>query len=73
MIWKLEENNTQLRLKWVERGGPAVVSPESTGYGTKLIQSATTYSLGGRVEQDYAAEGLQAELVIPLGSAPLPD
>ncbi|RWE34484.1 MAG: PAS domain-containing protein [Mesorhizobium sp.] len=73
VIWKLEENNTQLRLKWVERGGPAVVSPESTGYGTKLIQSATTYSLGGRVEQDYAAEGLQAELVIPLGSAPLPD
>lgn len=36
-----------LRLKWVESGGPPVAPPATTGYGSKLIQSATTYSLGG--------------------------
>ncbi len=63
--WHIEEENTRLRLNWVDSGGPAVVA--TTGYGTQLIQSATTYSLGGRVEQDYAAGGLEAEIVIPLG------
>ncbi|RVD64121.1 PAS domain-containing sensor histidine kinase [Mesorhizobium sp. M7A.F.Ca.ET.027.03.2.1] len=67
--WHLEDNNTQLRVNWVESGGPAVAPPTTTGYGTKLIQAATTYSLGGRVEQDYAAGGLEAEIVIPLGIA----
>lgn len=69
--WHVEEENTQLRLNWVESGGPPVAPPATTGYGTQLIQSATTYSLGGRVEQDYAAGGLEAEIVIPLGSASL--
>lgn len=71
--WQVEEGNTQLRLKWVESGGPPVTPPPKTGYGTQLIQSATTYSLGGKVEQKYAAGGLEAEIVIPLGSAPRPD
>lgn len=70
--WQVEKANSQLRLKWVERGGPPVSPPATTGYGTELIRSATTYSLGGQVEQNYAAAGLETEIVIPLGSAPLP-
>lgn len=70
--WQAEEENSRLRLKWVESGGPPVTPPATTGYGTELIQSATTYSLGGQVEQEYAAGGLEAEIVIPLGSASLP-
>lgn len=67
--WQVEEESNQLRLKWEENGGPPVASPARTGYGTELIQSAIDYSLGGHVEQNYAADGLQAEIVIPLGSA----
>jgi two-component sensor histidine kinase len=70
--WRVEEDNSRLRLNWVESGGPPVSPPAKTGYGTKLIQSSTTYSLSGQVEQKYAAGGLEAEIVIPLGSAPLP-
>jgi two-component sensor histidine kinase len=70
--WQIEEANGSLRLRWVESGGPPVASPAKTGYGTKLIRAATTYSLGGQVEQKYAAGGLEAEIVIPLGSASLP-
>ena len=68
--WRIEADN--LRIAWVERGGPPVSEPETTGYGSKLIQHATTYSLGGQVEQAYAAGGFEAEIVIPLGKAFLP-
>jgi two-component sensor histidine kinase len=67
--WTVEDNGALLRLLWVESGGPRVTQPSTTGYGTKLIQSTTSYSLGGQVEQTYAPEGLQTEIVIPLGSS----
>ncbi|TIS66236.1 PAS domain-containing protein [Mesorhizobium sp.] len=70
--WRIEEGNCRLRLRWVESGGPPVTPPATTGYGTELIQSATTYSLGGQVEQKYLVGGLETEIVIPLGSASLP-
>lgn len=69
--WQVEDENSRLRLKWVESGGPPVAPPATKGYGTQLIQSATTYSLGGQVEQKYAAGGLETEIVIPLGGASL--
>lgn len=59
IAWQVEEGNSQLRLKWAESGGPRVTPPIATGYGTRLIQSTTAYSLGGQVEQQYAADGLK--------------
>jgi two-component sensor histidine kinase len=70
--WQVEEENSQLRLKWVESGGPPATPPATTGYGTELIQSTTAYGLGGQMELKYALGGIEAEIVIPLGSAPLP-
>jgi two-component sensor histidine kinase len=64
--WRLQEPDGELRLEWEESGGPAVTPPATTGYGTHLIRSTTTYSLGGQVEQEYAAGGLKTEVVIPL-------
>jgi len=59
----------RLRLNWVERGGPTVSAPTSIGYGTRLIRSTATYSLGGTVELKLCPDGLEAEIAIPLGSA----
>jgi len=73
VAWQVESNNTMLSLNWVESGGPAVTPPTETGYGTKLIQTITTYGLRGTVEQEYATSGFRAEIVIPLGDGPLPD
>jgi two-component sensor histidine kinase len=70
--WQVEEANSILRLWWVESGGPTVTAPTATGYGTKLIQSATSFTLGGHVEQEFTADGLKTEIVIPLGDGPLP-
>lgn len=69
--WRADDASNELHLKWSESGGPAVNPPATTGYGTQLIQSAVSYSLGGRVEQNYAATGLESEIVIPLGKASL--
>jgi len=70
--WTVEDDNARLRLTWVESGGPPVSPPETTGYGSKLIQSIATYSLGGQVEQVFAEQGLEAGIVVPLGTAPSP-
>jgi two-component sensor histidine kinase len=71
--WRVDNASNDLHLKWSESGGPAVNPPLTTGYGTQLIQSAVSYSLGGHVEQNYAATGLESEIVIPLGKASLSD
>jgi two-component sensor histidine kinase len=68
--WQIEEAESQFRIKWVESGGPPVTPPATTGFGTRLIQSATSYGLGGQVEQEYAEGGLVAEIVMPLGESP---
>jgi PAS domain S-box-containing protein len=70
--WQVEDENSRLRIKWEESGGPPVTQPATTGYGTQLIQSATTYSLGGQVEQRYAEGGLKVQITIPLGNASHP-
>jgi two-component sensor histidine kinase len=72
VAWQVVDGETELRLKWRESGGPPVIPPAATGYGTQLIQSTTTYSLGGRVEQEYARDGLKVEIAVPLGKASPP-
>jgi two-component sensor histidine kinase len=69
--WQYNDEG-QVRLNWVERGGPPVVPSDSSGYGTKLIQTAVNYSLGGHVEQKYTASGLETEIAFPLGEEPSP-
>jgi two-component sensor histidine kinase len=69
--WDLEEAG-HLRLTWEERDGPQVQPPSRTGYGTDLIKATVGYSMGGRVEQEYAPGGLRAEIVFPLGNGALP-
>lgn len=69
VTWGLDPARGDLRITWVESGGPAVTPPERAGYGTELIRSVVSYSLGGSVELDYRSEGLLADIVIPLSSS----
>jgi two-component sensor histidine kinase len=67
--WGIEEASApHLRLVWQEACGPAVAPPSSSGFGTRLIEFAVSRELGGRVELNYAPEGLVVEIVAPLGS-----
>ncbi len=68
--WLVSEDSDSFRMEWMESGGPPVEPPETTGFGTKLIQFSIAYGLGGTVEQHYAKQGLRVEIFIPLPKAP---
>jgi PAS domain S-box-containing protein len=55
-------NDNRLKFKWQESGGPRVVAPTRQGFGTRLINATFP---DARV--DYAVEGLNCEIEIPLG------
>lgn len=65
--WLVDRIGRELRLKWAERGGPPVTPPTTQGYGARFIRLTATQDLLGRLEQDFAPEGLRTEIVIPLG------
>ncbi len=67
--WQLRENpshSRMVRLRWEERGGPPVQTPDNEGFGSRLILRATEYQLGGEAELSYAAEGLTCRIEFPL-------
>lgn len=50
---------SQICLKWLERGGPSVEKPEGAlGYGSKLVQRTVTGQLGGSIEHEWSEGGL---------------
>lgn len=51
-----------LHLEWIESGGPQVSRPDSTGFGTFLIQDALAAAFGGRVELEYRPAGFRLQL-----------
>ena len=54
-----------LSIKWEERGGPTVVPPTRSGYGTSVIRDLIPYELGGTVDLVHAPEGVCCRLEIP--------
>ncbi|MDH7799544.1 MULTISPECIES: HWE histidine kinase domain-containing protein [unclassified Beijerinckia] len=61
--WKCKDD--QLILNWQEDRGPTVVQPTRSGFGSKLIAN-TLRSLQGTINYDWSAEGLRAQLIVPL-------
>lgn len=58
-----------LRLTWQERGGPPARPPERTGFGSRLLSHVLPVQIGGKIEIDYAAEGLSVRIEAPLTAA----
>ena len=55
-----------LRLAWQERGGPAVAPPDRRGFGSRVIEREVTHGMGGKVDLDFAAAGLDVTILIPI-------
>ena len=55
-----------LNLTWDESGGPPVVPPTRSGYGTSFVR-ATVRGLGGDAVFDYDPAGLRVRLKLPVG------
>jgi PAS domain S-box-containing protein len=60
------EDAPKVELVWEERGGSGVTPPAERGFGSRLIEQAVSYQLGGSVTMDYAPEGLVCRIAFPL-------
>jgi PAS domain S-box-containing protein len=68
VAWELDSSDTeprQLRLSWMENGGPIVTPPSSKGFGHVVFEQLVTRSLDGSVTMDFAPAGLSWTLSIP--------
>jgi PAS domain S-box-containing protein len=69
--WMLERRaNTEappmVVILWRERGGPQVRPPERRGFGSQLLERALSRESGGEVGLDFAPEGVQCRIRLPL-------
>ena len=66
--WNLMHNahaESWLCIQWEESGGPPVVPPVRSGYGTIVVRELVPYELGGSVDLAYLPEGVRCKLRIP--------
>jgi len=54
-----------LIFQWREIGGPAVVVPKNSGFGTSTIRELIPYEFGGKVDLAFASSGVQCHLELP--------
>jgi two-component system, chemotaxis family, CheB/CheR fusion protein len=65
--WSVEGTGSRdLRLRWIEAGGPPVTAPKRRGFGSELIERQVRHDLHGTVSLDFAPAGLRAEIAFPL-------
>lgn len=69
--WRFESagESKQVLLHWKERGGPTVALPIRKGFGHTVIESMVAASTGGKVQLDFAPEGLSWTLSFPSAEA----
>jgi len=65
--WRWPQNGSHDRLiiEWQEFGGPRVLAPSRSGYGTSIIGELIPFELGGAAELDFASDGIRCRLEIP--------
>jgi len=54
-----------LELTWSERGGPPVLPPSRSGFGSILIKRLLEAGFSGKASFDYRPEGLQVRIELP--------
>jgi two-component sensor histidine kinase len=62
--WRQE--GEQLRIEWVEECAHEVTRPSKTGFGSKVIDASIKSQLGGHVQKDWRATGLNCTLSLPM-------
>ena len=60
------DETRRLSLVWRETGGPPVVAPVRTGFGTRLITGGIHRELGGSVDLSFPPEGARCVIDVPL-------
>lgn len=65
VLLHVETEERDIRIDWVEEGGPAVKATRHEGFGSRLMMLSTERQLGGRIERNWNEEGLKISLWIP--------
>jgi PAS domain S-box-containing protein len=60
-----------LTLEWQERGGPPVVEPARSGFGSRLLTQGLPGELDGVTELEFAPEGVRCRITAPLAATPV--
>jgi len=63
VLWRIADG--ALVIEWNEQGGGAVSSPTRKGFGTRMVDQAIEYELGGEVVRDYRPSGFHCLLTVP--------
>ena len=63
LTWQFEDD--ELRIVWIESGGPSVHQPLQSGFGTKVITSSLQHQLRGNYYPEWRSEGFKCTLSIP--------
>jgi two-component sensor histidine kinase len=66
VAWQIEPHSGQLTVTWKESGGPPVEAPGSGGFGRLLLERALASDLGGKVELNFARDGLECVISLAL-------
>ncbi|MET0372442.1 MAG: PAS domain-containing protein [Sphingobium sp.] len=61
----ISREGEDVRIDWIEEGGPRVVPAASTGFGSKLMALSVERQLGGRMDRQWLPDGLRITLWIP--------
>ena len=56
-------------MSWIERGGPEVLTPTRSGFGSTVIKSMARHAVGGDVRLECAPEGLEWHSTCPAHDA----
>jgi two-component sensor histidine kinase len=67
IAWTLDPKLQRLHLKWMEKNGPAVRSPDRRSFGTRLIETLGK-QLKGDVQLTYEPSGFVYVFNVPLAS-----
>jgi len=62
----VDAESGRVKIEWRESGGPPVVKPTKTGYGTSLIREMIPHELGGAVDLAFLTEGVCCQIDVPL-------
>jgi two-component sensor histidine kinase len=76
IVWAVagQKGARELCLDWRERNGPKVARPTRRGFGSRLIEQSIAQDLGGKVNLEFAADGVVCNIRAPLEpKAAIPD
>jgi PAS domain S-box-containing protein len=65
--WHSAPSDNEVRITWIECGGPTVRPPRRSGFGRRLLERALASDLNGTVKLDFRKEGLTCLIAFPLG------